>query len=568
MAAVLIIAAGCVKSLEKEDIHLTTTYKGRVIEKSENAPMKGVKVSLSDGAHVHASVVTGDDGCFEFDVNFDKIDDTYKLHFDCQGYPSMTETLKGIGQEIYDYKDIVFFDKGNMENWPVVTTTAVTDVSSTSAKTGGKIEYSGAAVITARGVCYGVTHDPTIEGSHTSDGTGTGSFTSNLTGLAVNTTYYVRAYATNQNGTYYGGEMSFSTTVGLPTVTIDNVTNVTSNSAVCGGSISSNGGFAITDKGLVWSTSQYPTISDSHLSLGGGDTPFTCSMTNLTVNTTYYVRAYATNSIGTSYSSSQESFTTANGLPSVTTTPITLNGSSVISGGNVTNDGGYAVTARGVCYGNIPNPDLTTTYSHTSNGTGTGYFSSAINSSFTSGTLYVRAYATNANGTAYGEQVSIDYDYISLPTFTHNGHVYKVAPDPHNTYSQYISWPDANAYCENLTSYGFSDWRMPTIEELAAMYQNKEQIGGFVEYYYKAHVHAHDNPAIHWYPIYFSSSKNASNNYHRCINFKDGSMYESSSSFNNEGKYDETISYLDDGYYYYYVFSYKRGHVRPIRIDH
>ena len=547
----VLVVAGCVKSLEKEGIFLpTTTYKGRVIEKSENAPMKGVKVSLSDGTHVHASAVTGDDGRFEFDVNFDEINDGYKLHLECQGYPSMTEALKGMGQDVFDYKDIIFFDKGNSANWPVVTTAAVIDITSTSAKTGGTITYSGAASITARGVCYGLTHEPTIDGSHTSDGTGTGTFTSNLIELTPNTTYYVRAYATNQNGTYYGNEQEFSSVTGLPTITIDEVTNVTVNTAVCGGSIVSNGGFAITDKGLVWGTAQYPTINDNHVSVGNGDTPFTCSMTNLTINTTYYVRAYAINSQGTSYSS-QKMFTTHNGLPVVTTTDITIDGNSVISGGNVTDDGGSPITARGICYGTIPHPDITSTYSHTNNGTGTGYFSSLIDSCASSGTLYIRAYATNANGTSYGNQVTIDGNYLSLPTFMHNGFVYKVAPDPHNTYSQYISWQDAKTYCESQTICGYSDWRMPTIEELTVMYQNKNQRGGFVGYY----SYNSGSYTYRYYPMYHSSSPHGSY-YHYGVNFSNGSIEDAPSTGCTNGSYNN------------YGYDFYRCHVRPIRIDH
>ena len=67
--AIALCFSGCVKDLEEEGIHTKTTYKGRVIEKSQNAPMKGVTVSISDGTHVHSSIITEDDGCFEFNVD-------------------------------------------------------------------------------------------------------------------------------------------------------------------------------------------------------------------------------------------------------------------------------------------------------------------------------------------------------------------------------------------------------------------------------------------------------------------------------------------------------------------
>ncbi len=94
---------------------------------------------------------------------------------------------------------------------PTVTTTAISDVDKTTATGGGNVTADGGATITARGICWSTTQNPTISGSHTTDGTGTGSFTSAMTGLAANTTYYVRAYATNSAGTAYGEQVSFTT---------------------------------------------------------------------------------------------------------------------------------------------------------------------------------------------------------------------------------------------------------------------------------------------------------------------------------------------------------------------
>ena len=94
---------------------------------------------------------------------------------------------------------------------PTVTTTAISDIDKTTATGGGNITADGGATVTARGICWSTSQNPTISGSHTTDGTGTGSFTSSMTGLTANTTYYVRAYATNSAGTAYGAEMSFTT---------------------------------------------------------------------------------------------------------------------------------------------------------------------------------------------------------------------------------------------------------------------------------------------------------------------------------------------------------------------
>ncbi len=428
---------------------------------------------------------------------------------------------------------------------PTVTTSNVTNVTASSATCGGNVTADGGSYVTERGICWGTSNAPTVDGSHQAMGQGNGTFTCNMSNLEPNNVYYVRAYATNNRGTAYGEQRQFTTTSGLPIVTINTVTNITATSATCGGSISDNGGFSVTDKGLVWSTSQYPTLNDNHVSLGSGNAPFTGSMTNLTIGTTYYVRAYATNANGTSYSSTQRTFTTGNGLPSVTTTNVTMSGGSVVSGGNVTSDGGYPVTARGICYGVYPNPDLSGAYTHTTNGTGTGYYTSVIDT--TMGTeLYVRAYATNANGTAYGEQVIMNLDYLHLPTFTYNGHTYRVAPDPHTSYTEYISWSAANTYCENLTAFGYSDWRMPTQSEMETMYQNRDNIGGFINCTYYSY---HDQ-----YSYYHTSTTASNSTEHIKISWYDGTTtwyYENGYHYNDHA--------AGNGYY--------RCHVRPIRIE-
>ena len=156
----------------------------------------------------------------------------------------------------------------------------------------------------------------------------------------------------------------------------------------------------------------------------------------------------------------------------MTTTAVTKSGNNIVSGGNVTSDGGFSVTARGICYGQYPNPDLTSNYTHTSDGTGTGYYTSVIG--VMTGTIYVRAYATNANGTAYGNEVTVNLDYVALPTFVYNGHTYRVAPGNTNLHN----WNDANTYAA-ATLYGYSDWRLPTIQELQQMYTDRNAIGGW-----------------------------------------------------------------------------------------
>jgi hypothetical protein len=97
------------------------------------------------------------------------------------------------------------------KNSPSLTTTTVTGVTSTTATTGGTITDQGTSAVTVRGVCWGATENPTIDDSKTTDGTGTGSFTSTITGLTPGSVYHCRAYATNGEGTGYGADIQFST---------------------------------------------------------------------------------------------------------------------------------------------------------------------------------------------------------------------------------------------------------------------------------------------------------------------------------------------------------------------
>ncbi len=193
-------------------------------------------------------------------------------------------------------------DDDNKAGKPVLTTTTVTDITLTTAKSGGNISSDGGATVTARGVCWSTNQTPTISDNKTIDGTGTGAFVSSISGLTPNTTYYVRAYATNSSGTGYGDAISFKTEeIGIPVLTTTEVTDITQTTAKSGGNITSDGGAVVTERGVCWSTNPTPTISDNKTTDGEGTGAFVSSISGLTPNTTYYVRAYATNSSGTGY---------------------------------------------------------------------------------------------------------------------------------------------------------------------------------------------------------------------------------------------------------------------------
>ena len=191
---------------------------------------------------------------------------------------------------------------------PTVTTATITSITSTAASGGGAIPDSGVATITAKGVCWNTSTLPTTANSYTTDGTGAASFTSSITSLSPATLYHVRAYATNSVGTAYGAEEDF-TTLTTPTVTTATITSITSTAASGGGAIPDSGGATITAKGVCWNTSALPTTENSKTTDGTGAASFTSSITSLSPATLYHVRAYATNSVGTSYGA-EEDFTT------------------------------------------------------------------------------------------------------------------------------------------------------------------------------------------------------------------------------------------------------------------
>jgi len=212
----------------------------------------------------------------------------------------------------------------NWEPYASVTTQAVTGIGTTTATGNGNITSLGSPNPTQHGVCWNTTGTPTIAGSKTEEGAAaaTGAFTSNITGLTPNTTYYVRAYATNTAGTSYGNEVTFPTNALAPTVTTQAVTGIGTTTATGNGTITDLGAPNPTQHGVCWSTSTNPTTAlPTKTEQGAKNTTgaFTSNMTGLTTGISYYVRAYATNTAGTSYGS-QVSFTTHGTAPTLATT--------------------------------------------------------------------------------------------------------------------------------------------------------------------------------------------------------------------------------------------------------
>ena len=204
---------------------------------------------------------------------------------------------------------------------PAVTTNPVTSITGQSAIGGGNVTNAGSSALTERGIVWSTSPNPSLTSSTSvyskSSTNGIGSFTINMTGLRNSTIYYVRSYAKNSSGTSYGLQVQFTTTavtLSAPTVTTNPVTSITGQSATGGGNVTNAGSSALTERGIVWSTSPNPSLTSStsvySKSSTNGIGSFTINMTGLRNSTIYYVRSYAKNSAGTSYGS-QVQFTTS-----------------------------------------------------------------------------------------------------------------------------------------------------------------------------------------------------------------------------------------------------------------
>ena len=294
-----------------------------------------------------------------------------------------------------------------------------------------------------------------------------------------------------------------------PVVITAEVTEITINSAVCGGDVISGGDAVVVARGVCWNTTGSPTVSDTYTMDGTNVGIFTSNIPDLVPNTQYYVRAYATNAKGVTGYGEEVTFTTLEKLlPIVTTSEVTdITLTSAVCGGEVTFDGNVAVTAKGICWNTTGTPTIGD--NKTTNGEGIGSYTSNMTGLEHGTTYYVRAYATNEVGTAYGEEVSfITKDIVmvavdlglSVKWATCNVGAY--APEE---YGDYFAWGETSAKLEynssNCPTYGLSiselqsqgyidndgnltpqydaatvnwggDWRMPTYDELNELRNN------------------------------------------------------------------------------------------------
>ena len=294
---------------------------------------------------------------------------------------------------------------------PVVTTQAINSSGHSTAVFNGKI-VSGDS-LGNYGFVYSTSPNPTsadlnVNGSAINEA---GDYSGTAINILMGTNYYVRAYASNIVGIAYGNEIMFNLDnyLSLPTLTTQAATLVTDSTAVMNGTLITDGGERVLVRGFVYGTTPNPTLSDNViLSQGDSLIAYTVDLIGISSNTTFYVRAFATNSVGTGYGNSI-SFTTniaASNMSIETIPALLLADNEVIFRLNVINLGEGSSTTTGIVYsGEFINPVLGT---HLSIETTAVIGESYVDITLVEGNTYhYRAYITDGINTYYGEEYSI-----------------------------------------------------------------------------------------------------------------------------------------------------------------
>ncbi|MBA7585733.1 hypothetical protein ES708_27721 [subsurface metagenome] len=305
---------------------------------------------------------------------------------------------------------------------PTITTQAVINITSTTAKGSGNITNVGSGNVTERGICWNKTGNPTVSDSksYETGSFGTGAFYRTMYSLSPGTTYYVRAFAYNDAGYAYGSQVDFKTDKAKPTVTTQSCTNVSGHSATGNGNITALGGENATVRGFCYmeGTTGDPTTANSKVYDTGsfGTGAFSKTIPGLSPGTNYRVRAYAINSTGTGYGATVQ--LTTDVPPTVTTQAVTdIDHESGTGHGNVTATGGETITKRGVCWSTSENPTVADSKSEETGSFGTGAFTRPITGLDPGVQYFVKAYAYSSAGYGYGGEVNFTTNKVA-PTVT------------------------------------------------------------------------------------------------------------------------------------------------------
>ena len=309
------------------------------------------------------------------------------------------------------YSNTLSFTTTKLPVLPTVQTGEMTEVGSNTATASGKVTHLGYVTsISQHGHIWGETQKLTTA-SKTKTELGTlnspTDFTSKLTGLSANRTYYICAYAVNEKGTAYGEIMNFKTTTGgmkAPTLTKVTVTGIDTQGATLQCNVTDDGKSTVIGCGFCWNTSPEPTVDNESVACDPSNPTFGTRVSGLKDNTLYYVRAYATNEIGTSYSETVEFSTKAIKLPEWGTIAVSsITRSQARVSGALVSDGNSPVTEMGVCWSTHPESTPYDEKIVCPTGTSLNILVSNLQPETT---YYLRAYAQNSKGIAYSNEVA------------------------------------------------------------------------------------------------------------------------------------------------------------------
>jgi hypothetical protein len=307
---------------------------------------------------------------------------------------------------------------GNGGSFATVSTDSTGTISWYSASCYGTVATTGNSVILLRGVCVDTVALPTLNTAYAATGNTAGSFAVNVSGLQSNTRYHVRAFATNGKGTAFGDTSSFTTLLTAPFFGSDTVPTIGATFAVASAVIGCDGGAPVTARGFCWSTSDSPTLASSIVTDGAvGPGAYSDTLPSLLPSTTYFIRPYATNTVGTAYGR-QDSIRTREFTPGVvyTDSVSAINFNGALCGINVVTEGAPYIYSQGLCWNTTSNPQRTD--AHVTVSPGTGDFEVAVSGLLPGTTYYVRAFCYNPAGTVYGEQVIFNTLAATPPALT------------------------------------------------------------------------------------------------------------------------------------------------------
>jgi len=407
--------------------------------------------------------------------------------------------IDNIAQTVYSSNQTSFTYKSTL---PAVKIDSAEPVSyaSGSARFTGTISSIGDPTYTEKGFVYGLNNNPLISDNKIIvSGNNSGSFTITVTGLSADKLYYVRAYAINDAGIAYSDNiMPFRITATTPGIfNMSNTVDKALKTATLKATVSGLADPPVEELGFVYSnTTSNPTLADNRVKIEGQTNGEISTTIAIDIDKTYNWKVYVVTSAGISYSDSK-SFKTTTTYPSVTTLAASNENTakgSVTLHGNITNAGDPTYIERGFVYSSSNTLPTINDSKISVTGISTGKYSAALSGLQTNTFYYVRAYAKNVKGVVYGDVIQVlgpeFYTYLDV-----NLQIQKDA----GSSSTLISATNA---CNNSTLGGYTDWRLPTLDELNKIYSQQNEFDNYSywiwtsTYAYEDYLHFVDGSSV------------------------------------------------------------------------